>query len=102
MKMQHASYKNQKLKTHWGDILCDATGTAEVHADAEKFFHETLKFKKLEASAPEAPAAPATPVVEPESPAPAPAEQQEEGESEEETAPEKSQFAGKSKKGSKK
>jgi hypothetical protein len=47
MKMHHPHYGNQKLKTPWGEIQCDASGIADISKDAQDFFQSTLKFKPV-------------------------------------------------------
>jgi hypothetical protein len=64
MKMHHPHYANQKLQTQWGAIQVDASGTADIHKDAEKFFQDTLKFKPLGKGAHVAPPVEDAPPVE--------------------------------------
>jgi hypothetical protein len=65
MKMHHAHYANQKLKTPWGDIQCDASGIADVQKDAQEFFKTTLKFKHVGKDTVIETEAPKAPIVEP-------------------------------------
>lgn len=51
MKVQHASYANQKLNTQWGDFVCDAEGVVEINGDAIPFFTGPLKFIAVDVQA---------------------------------------------------